>query len=180
MMKIFVFFLIPSFFLLPIQQVEATTSCAGAQTILGFTPDWKQMYWDEEKSGECSPGNAVQVFNFEERQWSLIQAFDWVDAPGKKKEYQTLLHNLRNKTQLPKNTTAKGFAKQCDFSKAVALPKDPYLTGVKTVHRVYFNPKFQQWVIVSNECNLGDSVASGGHCRYNAIYILPKQGCPNL
>ncbi len=165
-------------YLLPVQKAMASTSCAGAQTILGFSKDWKQMYWDQEIAGECVSGNILHVFDFEKNQGHVISSFQDDENPSDKQRYRTSHRKIKNTTVFPsKNKIQKITTDICDFEEGIGLPKDSYVGGVEAIKTIYLNPKFQRWVVITEECNAGDSVGAGGSCTYNAIYILPKKSC---
>jgi hypothetical protein len=174
--KIIIFVFI--FYLFPFQATLASTSCAGKQIVLGFSKDWKQMYWDQEIAGECSTGNIIHVFDFEKQQDRIVSSLFDDSKPSHKKRYQALRQRIKNTLSLPvKRKTGNFINARCNFTSSIKLPRDDYLLGIKTIRNVYFNPTFQSWIVVSEECNSGDSEVLGGSCQYNAIYIVPQKSC---
>lgn len=159
--------------LLLAQKSGASTSCAGEQRVLGFSKDWAQVYWDEEVTGECSPGNRVHVFDFKHMQHQPVVEFvDGDDLPGRK-AYRTLRKKIRKTTVQP--APASGLT--CSFSNPRFVYKEHYLSGAEAVHSLYFNPVFQYWIVISNECNVGNF---SGTCTYNGFYVLDKAACTLL
>lgn len=165
-----IYFVLFCFF--PVQEIVASTSCAGAQTVLGFSADWKQLYWNEEIAGECDPGNAIHVFDFEKMQQRTVAVFDYVDDAFGKDRYQLLREKIQKTISLPKRDKAEKLT--CIFSHARFVSKESYLAGAEAISSAYFNPQFQYWVVISKECNLGNS---GGSCESNGLYILDKTAC---
>lgn len=141
----------------------ASTSCAGKQTVLGFSQDWKQMYWDQQIAGECSPGNIMHVFDFEKQQDKVVSSLFDDSKPSDKKKYHALRQRIKSTLSLPpKRKNRNVMNGRCSFTSSLKLSRDDYLEeGIKTIHSVYFNPTFQSWVVVSEECNSGDSEILG-------------------
>lgn len=162
---------------LPAQKAAASTSCAGAQSIIGFSKDWKRVYWDQEIAGECDPGNILHVFDFEKSQDRVVSSFDYDENPSDRKKYQISRQKIKNTTVLPNEKIQKITKDDCDFTGGIGLPKDSSVGGIEAIKIVYLNPKFQRWIVMTEECNAGDSAGAGGRCTYNAIYVLPKKSC---
>lgn len=159
------------------QQAEASTSCAGAQTILGFSKDWKHVYWDQEIAGECDAGNILHVFDFEKSRDNIVSSFEYAAHPSDRKKYHAARQKIQNTTVLPRGKNHKITKNDCDFTEGICLPKDSYVGGIESIQTVYWNPQFQWWIVMTEACNAGDAVGAGGRCTYNAIYVLPKKSC---
>lgn len=160
------------------QHVNASTSCAGAQVILGFSKDWKQLYWDQEIAGECSSGNLLHVFDFEKNEDRVIASFYDDDSASEKKKYDAIRKKIKQAVHLSHKNTNRNITKDaCRFDNGLELPRDPYLGGVEAIQAIYFNPIFRRWVVMAEACNMGNSADTEARCAYQVIYILPEKSC---
>ena len=120
----------------------------------------------------------MHVFDFETQQDKVVSSLFDDSKPSDKKKYHALRQRIKSTLSLPpKRKNRNVMNGRCSFTSSIKLPRDKYLEGIKTIHSVYFNPTVQSWVVVSEECNSGDSEILGGSCQYNAIYILPEKSC---
>lgn len=136
------------------------------------------MYWDQEIAGECSPGNIIHVFDFEKQEDQIVSSLYEDSKLSDKKTYQALRQHIKSTLSFPAKRKTRNFINgHCSFTSSIALPRDNYLEGIKKIHSAYLNPKFQSWVVVSEECNSADAEVLGGSCHYNAMYIVPEKLC---